>query len=178
MFVSGPASLDLLLRSVLLGPLALLWIAAVVRMTGLRSFSKMTAVDFVTTVATGSLMANAATATEWHGFLQSAGAVGALLGVQALIARGRRQVPLWRQHLENEPRLLMREGEFCRPAMAAVRVTEADIYAKLREANVLDIGDVRAVVLETTGDISVLHGPRLDQELLSYARTDSAAQSP
>ena len=29
---------------------------------------------------------------------------------------------------------------------------------KLREANVLNTNQIRAVVLETTGDISVLHG--------------------
>jgi uncharacterized membrane protein YcaP (DUF421 family) len=36
-------------------------------------------------------------------------------------------------------------------------VTRADVLAKLREANVLRMEEVRAVVLESTGDISVLH---------------------
>lgn len=41
--------------------------------------------------------------------------------------------------------------------LKATKVTPDDIRAKLREANVTDLNQVRAVVLETTGDISVLH---------------------
>ncbi len=174
MFVSGLPLLDLILRSVLLGPLALVWIAVTVQIVGLRSFSKMTAFDFVSTVATGSLLANAASATEWTSFLQSSVGVTALLLVQALIALGRRQGGFIRRYLENQPALLMREGEFCRAEMARTRVTEADIYAKLREANVMNLREVRAVVLETTGDISVLHGPELQHDLLSYVTTEPA----
>ncbi len=175
MFVSGPPVLDLLLRSFVLGPLTLLWIVATVQVIGLRSFSKMTAFDFVSTVATGSLLANAATATDWPGFFQSAIAVTAVLGAQALFTWSRRQGGLVREYLENDPVLLMSEGEFCRAAMARCRVTEADIYAKLREANVLQLAEVRAVVLETTGDISVLHGESLSDRLLSYVENIPSA---
>jgi uncharacterized membrane protein YcaP (DUF421 family) len=45
-------------------------------------------------------------------------------------------------------------------------VTPADVRASLRQANVLDPADVKAVVLETTGDISVVHGPDLSEALL------------
>ena len=51
--------------------------------------------------------------------------------------------------------------------MRARRVEEDDLIAKLREANVCDLSDVRAVVLETTGDITVLHGSRLQERLLN-----------
>ena len=44
-------------------------------------------------------------------------------------------------------------------------MTEDDIYGKLREANVLDFDQVQAVVLESTGDISVLHGDPRDKRL-------------
>lgn len=40
------------------------------------------------------------------------------------------------------------------------RLTENDVLAKLREANVLQFSDVRAVILEATGDVSVLHGSK------------------
>lgn len=60
--------------------------------------------------------------------------------------------------VDNTPVLLVRDGEFDVTAMNASRVTRSDVFAKLREANVLRLEQVRAVVLETTGDISVLHG--------------------
>jgi uncharacterized membrane protein YcaP (DUF421 family) len=54
------------------------------------------------------------------------------------------------------------------------RVTPDDVRAKLRAANVLTKSQVRAVVLETTGDISVLHGPAdappLDLDLFADVR--------
>ena len=50
-------------------------------------------------------------------------------------------------------------------------MTRSDVLAKLREANVLAMTDVRAVVLETTGDISVLHGDaQVDDILLAGVR--------
>ena len=52
-----PSMPDALLRGALLGPLALLWVLCLSRIVGLRSFTKMTAFDFVATVATGSLLA-------------------------------------------------------------------------------------------------------------------------
>lgn len=37
------------------------------------------------------------------------------------------------------------------------KVTESDLQGKLREANVIRISEIKAVVFESTGDISVLH---------------------
>ena len=60
--------------------------------------------------------------------------------------------------------------------MQAARVTQDDLFAKLREANTLSMSEVRAVVLETTGDISVLHGPEngrpLEDAILFGVRRD------
>ncbi len=169
MFISHPVP-DAFLRILILGPVSLLWIAAVVRLIGLRSFSKMTAFDFVTTVATGSLLGAAATARDWLGFIVPSGAMLALLGTQAIIAEMRIHSIRWLKIIENEPLLLMREGLMDKPAMKKARVTEDDLLAKLREANVLKLSEVRAVALETTGDISVLHGEELDESLLESVR--------
>lgn len=169
MFSSLP-ELDLFLRAFLLGPLALIWIALVVRVVGLRSFSKMTAFDFITTVASGSLLAASAGATEWSTFFQSTIAVGALLGMQALIAGMRSRSVGWMHFLANEPILLMEDGIVLIGNMRKARVSEDDLRAKLREANVLKYSQVRAVVLETTGDISVLHGDELEESLLASVR--------
>ena len=42
--------------------------------------------------------------------------------------------------------------------MQKCKVTKSDLKAKLREANVIHLSEVKAVVFESTGDISVLHG--------------------
>ena len=64
----------------------------------------------------------------------------------------------------------MRDGIFDENALRKTRVAKDDLIAKLREANVLAMNRVRAVVLETTGDVSVLHGNELDDALLTGVR--------
>lgn len=167
MFFSNAPDLDLLIRTLFLGPVGLLWVIAIVRMIGLRTFSKMTAFDFIITIATGSLLANAATATEWGAFFQASLAILVILFVQFVLAHARRNSEVVSDILENEPLLLVDNGKWNEDALRHARVADGDVWAKLREANVLDIANLQAVVLETTGDISVLHGETLDRKILT-----------
>ena len=41
--------------------------------------------------------------------------------------------------------------------LAKARMTEADLMAKLREANVANFEQIKIVIAETTGDVSVIH---------------------
>ena len=162
--------LDILARALLLSAIALTWVVFVVRVIGLRTFSKMTAFDFVATVATGLLLAGPCQATTWPEFAQPTLAISALLGAQFVIAKLRQASDGFEEVVQNEPVILMRDGVIFDAALRDTRVARADLIAKLREANALRFLDVRAVVLETTGDISVLHGDTLEQEILEGAR--------
>lgn len=128
------------------------------RVSGLRSFSKMSGFDFAVTVAIGSVLATTIV-TEDPPLFQAAVALAALYGIQMLVATLRIRSPAVSAAVDNEPLLLMAGEEVLTENLRRAQVTEADVRAKLREANVLDPREVRAVVLETTGDVSVLHGP-------------------
>ncbi len=134
------------------------------RIVGLRSFSKMSSFDFAMTVAVGSLMS--AVGMGSSSLLTGLAVLATLYGVQVAIAFGRRRWSRFEGLVDNTPRLLMVGEELLEDAMRTARVTRSDVLAKLREANVTDLSQVHAVVLETTGDISVLHGtddaPALD----------------
>ena len=170
MTLFGQPHLDAALRGLLLAALALVWVVLLVRINGLRSFSKMTNFDFVMTVAVGSLLAGAAQATDWKGFLQTLCAMVGLFAMQHVAARLRQASDTLESVMQNEPLLLMRDGAILQDALDESRVARSDLIAKLREANVLDMSEVRAVVLETTGDISVLHGGQCADELLEGVR--------
>lgn len=159
--------IDITIRGFVLTTLATVWVVVLVRINGLRSFSKMTNFDFVMTVAVGSLLASGSQSTTWPQFAQACIAMATLFFVQYATARLRRFSDRFEATMQNTPTILMRDGEFMEEAMQATRVARDDLIAKLREANALDISRVRAVILETTGDISVLHGERLDERLLS-----------
>lgn len=165
MFVSADF-LDVILRAILLSATAVIWVVLVVRVIGLRAFSKMTVFDFVVTVAIGSLLAGASQATSWPGYFQATLAMASLLGVQYAVARLRRASDQFEDFVQNSPVLLMRDGMFIEDALKQTRVAKSDLIAKLREANVLEFSSVRAVVLETTGDISVIHGEKLENQIL------------
>lgn len=169
-----PTEMDILARGAVLTAAALVWVLLLVRVIGLRSFSKMTAFDFVATIATGSLLASAATATRWGDFFQVIIAIAALMAVQAALSALRKTSDKARHLLGNTPILLMRDGKFLDEAMRTSRVAREDVLSKIRGANVRDISTVRAVVLENTGDISVMHGAELDQEVLEGVRGSGA----
>ncbi|ABC63935.1 DUF421 domain-containing protein [Erythrobacter litoralis] len=163
--------LDVFLRGFLLSGIGLVYVVFLVRMIGLRSFSKMTNFDFVMTVASGSLLAGAAQATDWAGFAQAMIAMTGLFTAQLALSRWRKNSDWFEQLMQNDAVLLMRNGEFCEKAMKEERVAKSDVIAKLREANVLELSKVRAVVLETTGDVSVMHGDVLEDVIIENVRS-------
>lgn len=136
------------------------------RIAGLRSFSKMSSFDFAITVAFGSVIASVAVFPGAR-LLNGVIALGALYALQALVALARRRSSFG-AIVDNVPLLLMAGNEVLHGNLSRARVTENDIRGKLREANVLNYGQIRAVVLEQTGEISVLHGDEeFDPDLLS-----------
>ena len=143
------------------------------RLSGLRSFSKMSSFDFAMTVAVGSLIATAIIAKDPPLF-QAIVALGALYVLQIGIAKLRGISPLIDNLVDNQPILLMKGAQILDENLKITKVTPDDLRAKLREANVTDFKQIKAVVLETTGDISVLHttdsSQELDDNLLSNVR--------
>ncbi len=146
---------------------------ALVRLVGLRSFSKMTSVDFAMTIAMGSVLASTVLSSS-PSLPQGAIALASLFGIQWTVARLRKDTTWMEDISDNEPVVLMAGDRILRENMKSTRVTEDDLWAKLREANVIHPGQIRAVILETTGDISVLHakadGPDLHPCLLRGVR--------
>lgn len=143
------------------------------RMAGLRSFSKMSSFDFAMTVAVGSLIASTII-TENPPLLQAMVALAMLFILQMVVARLRGKSKTVIYAVDNQPLLLMRGSEILDENMKEAKVTEDDLRAKLREANVTHLSQVKAVVMEATGDISVLHNQdtehTLDDLLLKNVR--------
>ncbi|EEB85428.1 DUF421 domain-containing protein [Roseobacter sp. GAI101] len=157
---------DALACGLVLSTVGLVWIILLVRVFGLRSFSKMTNFDFVMTIAVGSLLAGVSQSTSWGSLVQSVTAITALFILQFTAAYLRQRSETFLTAIQNDPVMLLENGVICENALRTTRVSQGDLIAKLREANALEMSNVRAVVLETTGDISVLHGPEVDEIML------------
>lgn len=162
--------MDVAVLTALVAAAGLTAVIVLTRINGLRSFAKMAPHDFAATIAIGSILAATA-----------AGSVPLWQGVVALTAlyATQRFYQWWRRHggesvTDNTPLLLMAGDRVLADNLRRGSVTRSDLRGKLREANVVHYGQVLAVVLETTGDISVLHGDpdqvTLDVDLLEGVR--------
>ena len=134
------------------------------RIAGLRSFAKMSSFDFAMTVAIGSMVASSILNRN-PPLLQTAVALAVVYALQYGLGAARQKWHRVQRLVDNEPVLLMDGQQMLRENMRKARVTEDDLWSKLREANVLDVRQVRAVVMETTGDVTVLHGEADGTEL-------------
>ncbi|REG86270.1 DUF421 domain-containing protein [Winogradskyella sediminis] len=126
------------------------------RISGKRSFSKMSSFDFAMTVSIGSILATVIVSKSvslQYGIL----GLVVIYSLQMVVAAARRWTPI-RDMVDNTPTLLMKNGKLIEANLRKCKVTESDVKAKLREANVIQLSEVKAVVFESTGDISVLHG--------------------
>lgn len=125
------------------------------RICGKRSFSKMSSFDFAMTVAIGSIIA---TTILSKSVSLADGIIGIvavyLLQIGAAFARRNNTV---KKLMDNTPLLLMDGETILEENLLKGRVAKSDLRAKLREANITELSEVKAVIFETTGDISVLH---------------------
>lgn len=141
------------------------------RLAGLRSFAQMSGFDFAVNIAMGSLMATTAV-SDSPSLAQGVVAMGTLFALQMLIATARRHERA-RYGVNNRSLLVMDGPEFIEEHLRHGQITKDDIRFKLREANVFSYEQVRAVVLETTGEITVLHAEddtTVDADILADVR--------
>ncbi|KLU06031.1 putative membrane protein [Rhodopirellula islandica] len=126
------------------------------RVTGLRSFSKMSAPDFAMTIATGSILGATISQPSPTLFAGSL-ALLSLFTLQWAVAFFRRRSRKFSACIDNQPVLLMAGSTILHENLHRANLTVNDLMGKLRESNACSLNDVQAVVFETTGDISVLH---------------------
>ena len=125
------------------------------RISGKRSFSKMSSFDFAMTVAVGSIVASTILSSSVK-MIEGIIGLAIVYILQIGIALARRNKS-FQSIVDNSPLLLMDGNKIISANLLKARVTEGDLRSKLREANVTELSQIKAVIFETTGDISVLH---------------------
>ncbi|WP_149275649.1 DUF421 domain-containing protein [Pareuzebyella sediminis] len=149
-------------------------IIIITRVSGLRTFAKMSSFDFASTIAIGSILASVIMGNN-QSLLKGSIALAGIVLFQTAFSLFVRKSNFFKNLATNNPLLLMRNGEILYENLDKANVGEGDLIAKLREANVLDFSEVHAVILESTGDMSVLHGDEnveLNNKMLMGVRTE------
>lgn len=131
-------------------------IIIITRVFGLRTFAKMSSFDFASTIAVGSVLASIILNGD-QSLLKGGIALATIIAFQTLFSYLVRKVNFFQKAFTNKPQLIMYDGKILHDVLKKCNVGEDDLIAKLREANVHDFSEVKAVVFESTGDVSVLH---------------------
>ncbi|AMO72735.1 DUF421 domain-containing protein [Sphingorhabdus sp. M41] len=134
------------------------------RLAGVRSFSKMSGFDFAVTVAIGSVLGSVILSKD-PPIAHGVAALIFLFSLQIGMAVLRSRFPGLQLIADNKPRLIMIGGEVQHDQLKKAKMTESDLWGKLREANALNFSQVLVVIAETTGDVSVLHSSDSDRTI-------------
>ena len=147
----------------------------VVRVLGHRALTRLSSTDLAGSVALGAIVGRAALGNTP---VLGAGIV-ALLTLFAMhpLAKRLQRWPRAHPSLEIRPTLLMAGSEVVGANLHASRLTEDDLWPRLRLAGIRHRSEVACVILEPTGEISVLRrGVLLDRNL--FAHVQGADQLP
>ena len=126
-----------------------------IRISGKRTLSKMNAFDFIATIALGSCLA-AVSLNKNVALAEGVAAYATLIGLQYLITFSSVRMNKIKQVVSGEPVLLVYKGRELRQVMKKERITAEEIYVAARAHGTLNIHDIDFVVLETTGDLTVI----------------------
>ena len=140
---------------VVVGTAAYSTLVLLLRLSGKRSLSKMNAFDLVVTVALGSTLATVLLSRD-VALVEGVAALALLILLQYAITFASVRSGRVRDWVKAEPTLLAMQGRLLPGAMRRARVTAEEIDAALREGGHGRLAEVRAVVMETDGTLSVI----------------------
>ena len=146
---------DSFIRIVTVGVLAYIGLLIFLRTSGKRTLTKLNAFDLVVTVALGSTLATILLNSQislWEGLT----AFAVLIGLQYLLTFTAVRLSWFNDLIKSEPRLLFLEGEFLKQAMRKERVKDIEIMQAVRNSGEGVLQNVKAVILETDGSMSVI----------------------
>jgi uncharacterized membrane protein YcaP (DUF421 family) len=123
-----------------------------------RTLAQLSAFDFAVAVAIGAIIGRGATASDTS-FASSAVALLTVLAAHRLVAVLRRHRGLVR-FIDHPPRVLAAGGELHGGELARAGLTDADVYALLREHGVDDLGEVGYLLYEPRGSVTVIGAGR------------------
>jgi uncharacterized membrane protein YcaP (DUF421 family) len=163
------------------GKAALMYGTAVLglRVAHRRTLAQWTAIDFAAAVAVGAIVGRTAIASG-QSYLVGATALVTILVAHALITLGRAHRWLAKA-VDHRVRVLVDHGRLRRDQLRLCGLTENDVLAKLREQGVGSLAELRYVLYETKGELTVVreHGPGVpDPELVRTGLTDAAGFDP
>lgn len=147
-----------ILRTALVGTAGYAILVGALRLSGKRTLSKMNAFDLVVTIALGSTLASILL-TRSVSLAQGVTAFATLIGLQTLVALASSRSAMVAGIVKSQPTLLAYRGRLLAAALRRERMTEGEVLAAIRAANLARLRDALGVILESDGTLSVVAWP-------------------
>ena len=140
-----------------------------------RTLAQWTAIDFAAAVAVGAIVGRTAIAST-QPLLVGVVALLTILLAHALVTFGR-YLPWLTKLTDHRVRVLVEHGRLRRRQLLVCGLTEADLFAHLRQQGVYELDGLRYVLYETKGELTVVReDPQraVDPALVSRGLRDAA----
>lgn len=160
---------------------AVMYVIALVglRVAHRRTLSQWTAIDFAAAVAMGAIIGRTAIAED-QSVAVGAVALVTILAAHYLVTVGRFH-PMVARLVDHRVRVLVDHGRLRPDQLRRCGLTEAEVLAQLRQHGVANISDLRYVLYETKGALTIVAEPgagAADPQLVRAGLHDAAAYPP
>lgn len=125
-----------------------------IRISGKRTLAKLNAFDFIVTVTLGSTLSSMILAKVT--LAEGSAALAIIIILQYALAWAARSNKTIEHLINSTPVLLYYNDAFIEDAMKREGVTKEEIFAEIRNYRLEQMNQVRAVVMELNGEISVI----------------------
>jgi len=152
---------------------ALIYLVAILglRVAQRRTLSQWTAIDFAASVAIGAIVGRTALASN-QSFAMGAVALVAVLLCHSIAMAARFHRP-FAKLVDHRVRVIVEDGELRQRQLQICGLTENDVLSKLRQSGVNDLADIRYVLYETKGELTIVRrdqgGPLIESGLRDAA---------
>ena len=144
-----------ILRIIIVGTVTYVGLVILLRLSGKRTFTRMTAFDFVIAITIGSAFGRILTA-ETVSISESIVAFLLLISLQLIFSFFEVRSKTFKRWTTPRPTLLFYNGEFLEKNMRKTRIRKDELLSAIRRKSFGSLDEVRAVVFETNGSFSVV----------------------
>jgi uncharacterized membrane protein YcaP (DUF421 family) len=137
-----------------------------------RTLAQWTAIDFAAAVAIGALVGRTAVASN-QSFIVGAVALLTLLAAHSIVMY-LRFARRFAKVVDHRVRVLVVDGRLRRDQLHLCGLTDNDVLAKLRQQGVRRLDELRYVLYETKGDLTVVRVDDAQGELVQSGLRDAA----
>jgi len=146
---------DGIIRVIVSTLLAYTVIIIILRISGKRTLAKMNAFDFVVTIALGSIL-GAVILNNSIPLAEGLLAACLLIFFQYCITYISVRSQKFKNIISSNPSLLFYDGKLLGKVLKKERIAVGEINKAVRAAGIGDLSEVQVIVLESTGDITII----------------------